>query len=50
MILLIYDYTNAYILVKRTITVPNAGTAAACNNRNKKSNIKLLCFIYLMYR
>ena len=29
-------YTDAYILVTRTITVPNTGTAAAPNNRNKK--------------
>ena len=30
------DYSDAYILVKGTITVPNTGTAAAPNNRNKK--------------
>ena len=29
------DYSDAYILVKGTITVPNTGTAAAPNNRNK---------------
>ena len=29
-------YSNAYILVKGTIIVPNTGTAAAPNNRNKK--------------
>ena len=30
------DYSDAYILVKGTITVPNTGTAATPNNRNKK--------------
>ena len=30
------DYSDAYIHVKGTITVPNTGTAAALNNRNKK--------------
>ena len=30
------DYSNIYILVKRTITVNNTGTAAAPNDRNKK--------------
>ena len=30
------DYSYAYIHVKGTITVPNTGTAAAPNNRNKK--------------
>ena len=29
------DYSHAYMHVKRTITVPNTGTAAAANNRNK---------------
>ena len=29
------DYSDAYIVVKGTITVPNTGTAAAPNNRNK---------------
>ena len=29
------DHSNAYIHVKGTITVPNTGTAAAPNNRNK---------------
>ena len=37
------DCSDAYILVKGTITVPNTGTAAAANNRNKKVT---LCFIY----
>ena len=30
------DYSDAYILVKVTITVANMGTSAAHNNRNKK--------------
>ena len=30
------DYSDAYILVKRNISVNNTGTAAAPNNRNKK--------------
>ena len=30
------DYSDAYILVKGTITVKNTGTAAIPNNRNKK--------------
>ena len=30
------DYNDAYILVKRNISVNNTGTAAAPNNRNKK--------------
>ena len=29
------DYSDAYILVKGTITIPNTGTAAALKNRNK---------------
>ena len=29
------DYSDAYITVKGTITVPNTGTAAAPNNRNE---------------
>ena len=32
----LYDYSDAQILVKGTITVPNTGTAATPNNRNKK--------------
>ena len=32
----LYDYSNAYILVKGTITVPNTGTVAAANIRKKK--------------
>ena len=30
------DYSDMYILVKGTITVPNTGTAAAPDSRNKK--------------
>ena len=30
------DYSDAYIHVKGSITVPNTGTAATPNNRNKK--------------
>ena len=30
------DYSDAYIHVKGTITIPNTVTAAATNNRNKK--------------
>ena len=33
--MLVCDYSDAYILVKGTITVDNTGTAAAPNNRNK---------------
>ena len=33
------DYSDAYILVKWTVTVNNTGKAAAPNNRTKKSNI-----------
>ena len=32
----LYDYSDAYIHVKGTIIVPETGTAAAPNNRNKK--------------
>ena len=32
----LYDYSDAQILVKGTITVNNTGTAAAPNNRSKK--------------
>ena len=30
------DYSDAYIHVKGTVTIPNTGTAAAPDNRNKK--------------
>ena len=34
------DYSDTYILVKGTITVPNTAAAgAAANNANKKNNI-----------
>ena len=32
----LYDYSDAYIHFKVTITVENTGTAAASNNKNKK--------------
>ena len=32
----LYDYSDAYIHVKGTVTVSNTGTTAAPNNRNKK--------------
>ena len=32
----LYDYGDAYILVKRNVTVNDTGTDAALNNRNKK--------------
>ena len=32
----LYDYGDAYILVKRNITVNDTGTDVALNNRNKK--------------
>ena len=36
----LFDYSDTYILVKGTITVPNTVVAgAAVNNTNKKSNI-----------
>ena len=38
------DYNDAYIPVKRTITVTNTGTTEAPNNRNKR-NISKLCSI-----
>ena len=34
------DYSDAYILVKGTITVPNTGTTVAPNNRSKKEIFK----------
>ena len=33
-------YSDVYIIIKGTITVPNTGTAAAPNNRNKKVILK----------
>ena len=40
------DYSDAYILVKGTITVSNTGTTTAPNNRNKKVIFLELCFVY----
>ena len=34
------DYSDVYILVKGTITVPNTRTTAASNNRNKRIMFK----------
>ena len=34
------DYSNTHIHVKGTMTVPNTGTAAAQNNRNKNVTFK----------
>ena len=37
----LYDYSDAYILVKETITVPNTAAAGvAVNNTNKKAIFK----------
>ena len=33
------DYSDAYIIDKETRTVPNTGTDAVPNSRNKKSKI-----------
>ena len=41
-----YDYSDAYIFVKGTITVNNTGTDAVPNKRNKKGNIRKLHTIY----
>ena len=35
------NYNDAYIIVKGIITVPNTGTAAGSNNRNKKVIFKI---------
>ena len=41
------DYSDVYILVKGTITVPNTATADAdVNNANKKVIFKKLCSIH----
>ena len=32
----LYDYCDAYILVKETITIENTGAVATPNNRNEK--------------
>ena len=36
----VYNYGDAYIHVKRTISISNTGTAAAPNNANKKIILK----------
>ena len=41
----LYDYNDAYILVKGTTTVTNTAAAAAANNANKKVIFKN-CTIY----
>ena len=38
--LISYDYSGAYIVVKGIITVPNTGTAADVNDRNKEVAFK----------
>ena len=44
------DYSDAYIIVKGTVTVPNTTAAAvAVNNTNKKTSIKKLCPIYWLH-
>ena len=41
------DYSDAYIVVRGTITVPNTADADAdANNTNKKVIFKNVCFIY----
>ena len=43
----LWDYSDAYIIVKGTITVPNTTAAAVTvNNTTKKTSIKKLCPIY----
>ena len=48
----LFDYADAYILVKGTITVTGAGDDAAKMSRWKKQrcNIKKLCTIYQMHK
>ena len=36
----LFDYSDAYVLVKETITAEKAGTAADPNNRNRKVIVK----------
>ena len=31
----LYDYSDAYIFVRRAITIPNTGAVAALSNRKK---------------
>ena len=40
------DYSDAYTLFKRTVTVNNTAAAGAAANNTKKSNIEKLCSIY----
>ena len=40
------DYSDAYILVKGTISVTDTATGDAINNNNRKVIFKILCFIY----
>ena len=43
----LWNYSDAYILVKGTVTVPKTAAAqAAANNGNKKSKIKKFYSIY----
>ena len=44
------DYSNVYILVRGTITLPNTGTAVAPDNRNKKVIFKKLSSIYWLHK
>ena len=45
------DYSDAYILVKGTISVNNtADDGAAANNANKKVIFQKLCSIYKFYK
>ena len=43
------DYSDAYILFKWTITVPNTGTAVAPNN-TEKNNIQKVRSIYWLHK
>ena len=41
------NYSDVYLHIKATITVPNtAATAAPVNNTNKKKKYQTLCSIY----
>ena len=43
------DYSDGYILVKRTITVPNTAAAgAAINNTNKKVVFKIVLHLLVV--
>ena len=43
----LYDYGDAYILVRGTVTVSATGTAAAANNRNKKVIFKIVLHLLI---